>query len=315
MILTFLGTGSGAPSTKRNVSATALTMRKTGKWWLFDCGEGTQHQILHSPLRVSQLEKIFITHMHGDHLFGLIGLLASRSLQARVETPIQLYGPRALQQYIEAVMAVSPIHLQYPLTFHPVTPGIVLETGEMIVEAAPVEHRMECYAYAIVEKPRPGAFQVEKAKAAGIPPGPLYAALKRGETVELPDGRIVDGRTLVGPPQPGRKIVVSGDTLPCESLVNLAREATVLVHEATFAHDQLELATRSAHSTAVQAAEIARKANARQLILTHISPRYDDEEGGITTVQMLAEAQAVFVQTLIAHDFFQYEVKAARNTV
>lgn len=309
MLVTFLGTGSGAPSTKRNVSATAVTFRSSGKWWLFDCGEGTQHQLLHSPLKVSQLEKIFITHLHGDHLFGLLGLLASRSLSARVETPINVYGPAGLKQYVQAVMAASPMHISYPLEFHTIEPGIVLETDALTVTCAPVMHRVPCFAYAIEEKPSPGKFQVEKAKMLGVPPGPLFGALKRGERVVLPDGREIDGCALSGPSQPGRKVVLSGDTIPCEAVVKLAEGASLLIHEATYAHAHLELAVRSAHSTARQAAEVAKTAGVKQLILTHLSPRYDSGDDDLNTETLLAEAQELFPHTLVAADFWQYEVK------
>ncbi|MGO0060758.1 ribonuclease Z [Brevibacillus fluminis] len=313
MILSFLGTGSGVPSTKRNVSAMALSFRKTGKWWLFDCGEGTQHQLLKSPLKISQLEKIFITHLHGDHIFGLLGLLASRSLSARVETRIDVYGPSGLFDYVQAVQAVSPMHIGYPLFFHTIEPGMILDTDEVTVTCAPVQHRVPAFAYAIEEKPVSGAFQAEKAKALGIPPGPLFGALKRGDTVVLEDGRTIEGKTLVGPMQAGRKVVLSGDTMPCEALLQLARDADVLIHESTYAHVHLELAVRSGHSTARQAAEIARAAKVKQLILTHISPRYDDPDGEWTAVQVLDEARQTFPDTELAHDFWQYEVKRPRG--
>lgn len=313
MIISFLGTGSGAPTTKRNVSATAITFRNSGKWWLFDCGEGTQHQLLRSPLKVSQLEKIFITHLHGDHIFGLLGLLASRSLAARVETGIDIYGPPGLQKYVQAVQAASPMHIGYPLVIHTIEPGMILETDELTVTCAPVQHRVPCFAYAMEEKPVTGAFQVEKAKALGIPSGPLYGALKRGETVVLPDGRSIDGKMLVGPMQSGRKVVVSGDTMPCDALIHLAHGADLLIHEATYVHAHLELAVRAAHSTARQAAAIAEAAKVKKLILTHISSRYDDPEGEWTGERLLEEARCTFPNTELAADFWQYELKRPRG--
>ncbi|MGD8191634.1 ribonuclease Z [Brevibacillus ginsengisoli] len=312
MILHFLGTSSGAPTTKRNVSGLAVWFTQRGKWWLFDCGEGTQHQLMRSPLKLSQLEKIFITHLHGDHLYGLIGLLASRSLRGGAPSEITLFGPPGLDEYFHGIMRVSPVHLQYPLSIRTICKGQVYEDEEMMVTCAKVEHRVPAYGYAIMEKPRKGAFQVDLAKEQGIPPGPLYGKLKQGETIQLPDGRIFQPEQFLGPSQPGRKIVVSGDTSPCQAMVELAKDSDVLVHEATYAHPHLELAERSGHSTALQAARIAVKAGVKTLILTHFSPRYEDEEGEISLNDLLMEATELHPETMLAHDFMQVMVKRSR---
>lgn len=312
MILHFLGTSSGAPTSKRNVSGLGLWFIQRGKWWLFDCGEGTQHQIMRSPLKLSQLEKIFITHLHGDHLYGLIGLLASRSLRGGAPDGVKLFGPPGIDKYVESIMRVSPVHLQYPLTIQVIAEGQVYEDDEMIVSCVPVEHRVPAFAYSIMEKEKPGAFQVELAKAKGIPSGPLYGQLKRGEAIQLPDGRVFQPDEFMGPVQKGRKIVISGDTGPSEALKQLACEADVLVHEATYAHPHLDLAQRSGHSTALQAAQLALEADVKQLLLTHISPRYEDEEGEIGLPELLAEAQEVFPQTVLAYDFLEHIVKRNR---
>ncbi len=314
MIVTFLGTSSGAPTTKRNVSGIALRFLQRAKWWLFDCGEGTQHQILHAPVKISQLEKIFITHLHGDHLYGLIGLLASRSLRGGAESGVALYGPPGIKEYVDGIMAVSPVHLQYDLTIHTIRPGLVYEDDELIVEAAAVQHRIPAYAYAIKEKPRPGTFQVDLAKQAGIPPGPLYGLLKKGERVELPDGRMIDGNDFVGPEIPGRKVVYSGDTVPCQTMIDFARDADLLIHEATYAHAEKELAIRAGHSTALEAARIARQADVKQLVLTHFSPRYENDEG-FSLADLLEEARGVFAMTELAADFSSHEVKRDRQMV
>lgn len=314
MILTFLGTSSGAPSPTRNVSGVGLFFTERGKWWLFDCGEGTQHQIMRSTLRISQLEKIFITHLHGDHLYGLIGLLASRSLRGGELNPVTIYGPAGVKQYFDAVMRISPVHLQYPVHFEVMQAGIHLMEDGWVVECAEVAHRVPALAYAVQEPVQPGAFDAERAKALGIPPGPVYGRLKRGETVVLEDGRMIDGRELVGPELPGRRVVISGDTTPCPSLTALARHADVLVHEATYAHDHLELALRSGHSTALQAAQTAREAGVHQLILTHFSPRYEnvEEEGGVARLE--EEARTVFPPSVAAYDFMQVVVKKRKAT-
>ncbi|WP_139489449.1 ribonuclease Z [Brevibacillus dissolubilis] len=315
MLITFLGTGSGAPSSKRNVSAIGLTFIQKGKWWLFDCGEGTQHQIIRSSLNLNSLEKIFITHLHGDHLYGLMGLLGSRSLRGSEHTgPLTLYGPPGLEKYVKAIMEISPVHLQYELTIKTVEPGIIYEDDDLIVETAPVSHRIPAYSYSVTEKPRPGVFRVDLAKSEGVPAGPLYARLKRGEIVELPDGRIVHGTDFVGPPQPGLKFAYSGDTVPVPEFVALAQDADVIIHEATYVHEHVELAERAGHSTAWQAANVAKEANAKALFLTHFSPRYENMDDRITMDDLLAEAQSVFPETHLAHDFLQYEIKRTRDT-
>jgi ribonuclease Z len=311
MILTFLGTGSGAPTTRRNVSGMALRFIQSGKWWLFDCGEGTQHQILRSSLKTSHLEKIFITHLHGDHLYGLIGLLASRSLRGGAPSEVTLYGPPGLDRYVEAIMEVSPVYLQYQLNLHVISEGQIYEDEERVVVCRKVRHRVPAFAYAVCEKDRPGAFRADLARAAGVPAGPLFGALKRGETVQLPDGRVLDGTQFVGPRQPGRKVVYSGDTEPCRELAELARGADLLVHEATYAYADRELAVRSGHSTAREAAILAREAQVKALCLTHFSPRYENE-AGLTLADLLAEAREEFAETMLAEDFASIEIKRTR---
>lgn len=312
MIVTFLGTSSGAPTTRRNVSGIALQFIQSGKWWLFDCGEGTQHQILRTPLKVSQLEKIFITHLHGDHLYGLIGLLASRSLRGGAPSAVTLYGPPGLDRYVDAIMEVSPVYLQYPLAVKTVHEGKIFEDDELVVECRKVRHRVPAVAYAVQEKDRPGAFLVNRAKEAGVPPGPLFGALKRGEQVRLPDGRVLFGEQFLGPSQPGRKVVYSGDTEPCEAVKELARGADLLIHESTYGYEDKELAARSGHSTAREAAILARSAGVKALCLTHFSPRYENE-AGTTLADLLAEAREEFPETQLAEDFLRLELKRSRR--
>ncbi|QRG69712.1 ribonuclease Z [Brevibacillus choshinensis] len=314
MIVTFLGTGSGAPTTRRNVSGIGLRFLQAGKWWLFDCGEGTQHQLLRSPMKISQLEKIFITHLHGDHLYGLIGLLASRSLRNGEAAPLELYGPPGLDRYFRAVMETSPVHLQYPLELKIVSEGVVYEDEDVVVTCRMAKHRVPSFAYAVTEKEKPGAFLVDLAKQAGVPSGPMYGLLKRGERITLDDGTVLDGKDFVGEPQPGRKIVFSGDTEPCKAVRELASGADLLVHEATYSQRDKELAVRSGHSTAQEAAELAKQAGVKQLCLTHFSPRYEDEEGDFTLEDLLAEARAIHPSTVLAEDFGSVSVKRVRIT-
>ncbi len=307
MRLTFLGTGAATPSRARNVTSIALQFDQRSSLWLFDCGEGTQQQILRSPLRLSQLERIFITHLHGDHFFGLLGLLASRSMQEGSDSPVTLYGPAGLDEFLRCALDVSRMRFRYPLSVVTVTPGAVCEDDEYAVTCAPLRHGIECYGYAVQEKARPGRFDPQAARALGVPSGPLFGRLKSGETVTLPDGRTVDGAALTGSPRPGRRVVICGDTAATPQTAKLARDADVLVHEATYMEEDRSLANRALHSTASTAALAARDAGAAALILTHISPRYEGERES-RLPELLAEARAVFPNTALASDFWEYDV-------
>lgn len=312
--LTFLGTGAGSPSLARNVSALALQWTQRGALWLFDAGEGTQQQVLRSsqrqaPVRLSQLEHVYVTHLHGDHVFGLPGLLASRSAAQDIEAPVTIFGPPGLEEWLRVTLHLSGTGLRFPLTVRTVREGLVFEDDDCQVFCRRLAHRVLSYGYAVCEKPRAGAFDPTKAQALGVPPGPLYGRLKAGESLTLADGRVVDGRTLVGPPRPGRKIVVCGDTAPVHATVELAANADVLVHEATFLNEQSDRAIVSGHSTAAGAARIALEANVGTLLLTHISARYESDSAS-RVGELLAEAQAVFPNTLLARDFWAYEVAA-----
>jgi ribonuclease Z len=307
MQITFLGTGSGAPTRGRNVAAIAVQLPERGDLYLLDCGEGTQHQVLRTPqVRLSQLTRVFITHLHGDHVFGLVGLLASRALAQGGTSPVTLYGPAALEPYVRGVMQTTGTGFSYPVQFVAVRPGLVCDDGSVQVRAAPVRHRCEAYAYAIEEKTQPGRFDVEAARGLGIPEGPVYGQLKAGKTVTLTDGRVIDGATLVGPPRPGRRLVYSGDTTFAPALVELADGADLLIHEATYSEADRPLADRAAHATAAQAAEVARRAGVGRLVLTHFSPRYEAEGGGLAA--LVDEARAVFPEVEPAHDFLRLEV-------
>jgi len=308
MQVTFLGTGSGAPTRARNVSGATLFLPERGELFLFDCGEGTQHQCLRAAqVRLSQLSRVFITHMHGDHVFGLVGLLASRALAQGGTSPVALYGPAQLETYVRGCLHTTGTHWGYPMSFHTVRPGVLFEDEQMLVECAPVRHRCDAFAYAVQEKPQAGRFDAEAARALGIPPGPLYGRLKAGDTVTLPDGREINGATLVGPPRVGRRVVYSGDTAYCADLARLAADADLLIHEATFAESERGLADRAAHSTATDAARIAELAGVQQLVLTHISPRYD-ADGGAGLDALLSEARAIFPASEVAYDLMRVEV-------
>lgn len=306
MNITFLGTSSGVPTRSRNVSSVALRLPQRAQMWLFDCGEGTQHQILRSDLKVSQLRRIFITHMHGDHIFGLMGLLASVGLSGSAHE-IDIYGPAELNDYLQACSRYSQTRFSYPINVRKVRPGVVYEDDEFRVLCDRLEHRVTAFGYRVEEKDRPGRFNVKKAEALGIPPGPVYGRLKRGETISLPDGRRIRGTDLCGTPQVGRKMVYCTDTVYCDRAVELARDADVLIHEATFAHQDADLAYQRLHSTSTMAAQVALGAQVRQLLMTHFSPRYAPGND-LQLDDLLQEARAIFPNTDMAYDFLTYEM-------
>ena len=314
MQVTFLGTSSGVPTRARNVSAVAVRLSQRSELWLFDCGEGTQHQFLRSDLRLSQLRRIFITHMHGDHVFGLPGLLASLGLSGS-SGGVDLYGPDPLESYLEGVLRTSSTRIGYPLEVHQVRSAaeanrIVFEDSDLTVRATPLHHRVPAYAYRVEEKPKPGRFDIQKAQELAIPPGPVYASLKRGETVALEDGRQIDGRTLCGPEKAGASLVYCTDTVFCEAAVTLAKGADLLIHESTFSHAEADMAFQRQHSTSTMAAQTAAEAGVGQLVLTHLSPRYAPGNA-VTADDLLAEAKAIFPNTVLAKDFLCLDVTAA----
>lgn len=306
MQITFLGTSAGVPTRARNVSSVALRLPQRGETWLFDCGEATQHQLQRTPIKISQITRIFITHLHGDHLFGLMGLLATCGLAGQGQE-IHLYGPDGLEEYVRVCSRISRTTLSETLKIHTVEPGLIHREEDFSVTCQPLKHRVPSYGYRVTESDRPGKFDVERAHALGIPSGPLYGRLKNGERVELPDGRIVEGRELVGATLPGRSVVYCTDTIYCRGAVALSEEADVLIHEATFAAEDEPLAVQSMHSTATMAARVASEAGARQLFITHFSPRYTPD-AQVTLEELLAQARAVFPRTDMARDLLTFEI-------
>ena len=294
------------PTKSRNVSSVALRLLQRGEVWLFDCGEGTQHQLLRSDLSISQITRIFITHMHGDHIFGLMGLLATCGMAGSARR-IDVYGPPDLEKYIAACSQYSRTNFADRVEAHTVAPGLVYEDAEFAVSCGPLKHRVPAFGYLVAEKDRPGHFDPARAAALGVPPGPLYGRLKRGEVITLPGGRQVSGAELCGAPQTGRRVAYCTDTIYCEGAVALARGADLLIHEATYAQRDEELAHRAMHSTAAMAARVAAEAGVGRLILTHISPRYfagRDAEPN----DLLREAREIFPDTDLARDLMTVDV-------
>ncbi|WP_251551288.1 ribonuclease Z [Neobacillus muris] len=308
MEIFFLGTGAGVPAKLRNVTSIALKLLdERGTIWLFDAGEATQHQILHTSIKPRRIEKIFITHLHGDHIYGLPGLLASRSFQGG-ESEVTVYGPKGIKDYLQASLSVSQTYLKYRLTVIEIEEGVIFEDGQFFVEARLLDHGIPSYGYRIVEKDKPGTLLAEKLREAGVQPGPIFRKIKNGETVLLEDGRVINPAEFLGPPQKGRIVAILGDTRFTENAAKLAEKADILVHEATFAKGEEKLAYEYFHSTAYQAAMIARQAGCKQLCLTHISARYDRN----ASKELVKEAMEVFPAIDIAEDFKEISIPLSK---
>ncbi|WP_268913852.1 ribonuclease Z [Lentilactobacillus sp. SPB1-3] len=302
MQIEFLGTGAGSPGKFRNVSSLALRLLdEINSVWLFDVGEGTQHQILRSTIRPRKIDKIFLTHLHGDHIFGLPGLLSSRSNQGG-ESDLEIYGPKGIKQFVDVSLRVSGTRLSYKLKYHELeskAEGLIFEDDKFSVYVAPLDHRIESFGYRIVEHDHPGELMVDKLKELDIPSGPVYGRIKNGETVTLNDGRVIDGSKMIGPAQPGRVVAILGDTRQTDNAVKLAESADVLVHESTFGKGENKLARNYYHSTNIQAAKVAKSAGAKKLLLNHISARYT----GKMAHELEKQAQSIFPDTKVVRDF------------
>jgi ribonuclease Z len=291
--LTFLGTAAACPTVDRNVSS--LAVQREGEMLLFDCGEGTQRQMMRYGVGFS-FKEIFFSHYHSDHFLGVIGLFRTMGLMDRKEGVI-LYGPKGAERVLGGALTVGIERTRFPVEIKELQPGDSLDRGDYRLDVFDTDHRADTIGYALVEKDRLGRFDPDRARELGIPEGPLWGQIHKGMPVTLTDGRVVIPADLVGPPRPGRTLVYSGDTRPHPSVVAAARDADLLVHEATFGEDELARAVETGHSTAREAAEVAREAGARRLVLTHLSARYSRE-----APELLAEAQAVFPATVIARD-------------
>lgn len=299
MDIFFLGTGAGMPAKLRNVTSIALKLlEERGSIWLFDAGEATQHQVLHTSIKPRRIEKIFITHLHGDHIYGLPGLLSSRSFQGG-ESEVTVYGPKGIKQYIEISLSVSQTYLKYPLNVIEIAEGMIFEDEQFTVEARLLEHGIPSYGYRIVEKDRPGTLLADKLIEAGVEPGPIFRKIKNGDTVILDDGRTIVPADFLGPTQKGRIVTILGDTRCCQNAISLAEDADLLIHEATFSKGEEKLASDYFHSTTHQAAGVAKHASCKRLCLTHISSRYDRN----AWQELVSEAQEIFPNTDIAEDF------------
>ena len=312
MDITFLGTSSGVPTSTRNVSSIALKLSQSAEVWLFDCGEGTQHQLIKSNIKSSQIKKIFITHMHGDHIYGLPGLLATLGLSGK-SNGIEIYGPSELRGFISSAHKSSYCKLSYPLHFIEVEDyasqnKVLFESNKIKVNCACLKHKLPAYGYRVNEKDKPGVFDIKKAEYFKIPSGPIYSELQQGKTVKLEDGRSFKGQEFCGPPKKGKSFVYCTDTVFSESAVSLSKNADLLVHESTFSKEDEKMAYEKLHSTTIMAAQTALLSNTKKLIITHLSPRYTNRSS-ITPTDLLKEAQKIFPNTYLAKDFLTAEIK------
>jgi len=299
MRLTFLGTGGGIPSVKRSLPSVAVSF--SGHLIVFDCGEGTQRQMMKAGTGFKRDMIIFLTHLHGDHILGLPGLIYTLSMLDR-KHPLMIIGPPGTSSFIEAILSIKFGKLNYEIHVKEVLEGVAYESKEYVVEAVRADHTAPSLAYKLRERDRPGKMKVEFLEELGLPKGPLWGKLQRGETVEF-RGETIRPEDAMGPPRPGRKIVYTGDTRPSDRIVEFSRGADVLIHDATFGSEFEEEAAEEGHSTVRQAAEIALKAGVRRLYLFHLSPRYEGREG-----ELLKEARAVFPNSFLAEDLLSYEV-------
>jgi ribonuclease Z len=300
MRIIFLGTAGSIPTPKRSLPA--ILIQRKGEQIMFDCGEAVQRQMIKARAGFHKKMKVFITHMHGDHVLGLPGLLQTMSLLDRGKK-LDIYGPQGIKRFLEDIRETVQFVLTFPIEIHEILEtGTVCEEEEYIIQAVWANHVIPNVAYALVEKPRPGRFYPEKAKVLGVPEGPLWSKLQHGHKVKLSDGRIIKPEDVTGPVRTGRKIVYTGDTRPFRGFVKFAANADLLIHDATLNDELSERAEEDGHSTPAQAAINAKRAKVKRLVLTHISARYED------TNPLLKKARKIFKNTEVAEDFMQIEI-------
>lgn len=296
----FLGTSASRPTVERNVAS--LAIRRGGETFLFDCGEGTQRQMMRYGVSFA-VSDIFFTHMHADHFLGLTGLVRTMALQGRTE-PMRIYGPPRSERLLRQTVSLGSDKQHFPMTFIELTPGTPLERNGYRILPFTTDHGpATAMGIALVESPRLGRFDPDRARELGIPEGPLWGRIHRGESVTLEDGRTVAPSELVGPTRPGRTVVYTGDTRPSDATIEVAHGADLLIHEATFSDDEAPLAIETGHSTAREAATVAERASVRQLVLTHISSRYSRDAH-----ELLAQARSVLPTALVARDGMEIDV-------
>ncbi|MEM2939500.1 MAG: ribonuclease Z [Candidatus Bathyarchaeia archaeon] len=296
----FLGTAASIPTDDRALPS--IVIQREGDVLMFDCGEGTQRQMIKAGIGLNRKMMVFITHMHGDHVLGLPGMIQTMSLLGR-DKPLKIFGPSGVKVFMDTIMRTVRFWLGFPIEIHEIEQeGTIYQDRDYEIQAVWAEHSIPSLAYALVEKPRPGRFYPDKAVALGVPRGPLWSTLQRGMNIKLPDGRVIRPADVLGPSRPGRKIVYTGDTRPSNRIAELAKNADVLIHEATLDDELAERANEEGHSTPSEAAQIALKANVKLLVLVHVSARYSEPK------ILLEQARKIFLNTYIPSDLEKIEI-------
>ena len=298
--VTFLGTAGSLPTPERNPSA--ILINREGEMILFDCGEGTQRQMMRARTGMMRLNYIFLTHLHADHILGIPGLMETLAFQGR-ENPITIAGPVHTVRLVESFKSVCYFSRNFDVQAVELQPGDVLKMKGYQVRAIATHHSVPSIGYSLEESPRLGRFNRDEAVSLGIPPGPLFGKLQHGQAIEV-DGRRIEPHQVMGPPRPGRKIVYTGDTRPCNSVQQAATGADLLIHDCALASDMADWARETKHSTASEAAQVAKSAGVKQLVLTHISSRYSED-----SAQLLKEARFIFERTIVAEDLMSLEIR------
>ena len=300
----FLGTAGSLPTPDRNPSA--ILANREGELILFDCGEGPQRQMMRAKTGMMRLSHIFLSHLHADHILGIPGLLETMAFQGR-KTPLVIAGPVRTKHLVDTFRSICYFSRDVEVKAIELKPGDVMRLQGYQVEAVETSHSVPSLGDCLAEDPRPGRFNRDDAVALGVPPGPLFGRLQRGQEVEVA-GKIIQPEQVMGPPRPGRKIVYTGDTRPCKSIEQASLGADLLIHDGALADDMAEWARETRHSTASEAAHLAKRAGVRQLVLTHVSSRYSEDVSSL-----LREARAIFEKTLVAEDLMQLEIRLRDN--
>lgn len=308
MEIEFLGTGAGTPSQFRNTSSLVLKLLdEINEVWMFDCGEATQHQILKTNIKPRKITKIFITHLHGDHIFGLPGFLSSRSFQGGDDGLI-VYGPLGIKNFIENALKVSDTHVGYHLKYvefeDECLDKTIIDDDKFLVKVHRLDHRITSFGYRVEEKDHIGKLKVDKLRDLNIPPGSIYGQIKNGQDVELDNGTVLKSSDFIGQPQPGRTVSILGDSKSSNKLIPFVSESDILIHESTFNRNESKIARNYQHATNIQGANLAKNANVKTLLLNHISGRYL----GRQLSELEQDAQSVFPSTKLVKDFDTFQV-------
>jgi ribonuclease Z len=300
LLVRFLGTAASRPTVERGVASLAII--REGQTLLFDCGEGTQRQMMRYGVSFA-FEDLFFTHTHSDHVLGLTGLIRTLVLQGRTER-LRLWAPRGAGKTLRQCISLGGERTTFPVDITELEAGATLQRGDYLIECFAVDHGPSTsLGYALVEEERKGRFNPDLARELGIPEGPLWGRIHRGEAITLEDGRVIEPSVLVGERRRGRRIVLTGDSRPCQATIDASHDADLLIHEATFADEEATRAVETGHSTAREAAQVALAAGARRLVLTHISARYS-----LNAKELEREARQVFRNTTIAKDGLEIEL-------